>query len=186
MELASPTLRRRANYAVYAALVDLGGRAARAAIRERARDFARFTEEELRLPPPRNSKHATAVQHHLEWAFTGLKEDGRIVRVEPGVWALGGPPDPPSRERLSELRALAPKAYLGTPEWRARRRRILEREQWRCQLDRRHTEELDVHHNSYERKGVELPEDLVVLCAACHRRTHGTQRPPSEPDQLAA
>lgn len=32
---------------------------------------------------------------------------------------------------------------------------------------------LEVHHLTYERVGKEEMSDLQVLCATCHRRTHG-------------
>jgi cytochrome c553 len=32
--------------------------------------------------------------------------------------------------------------------------------------------ELNVHHKTYERLGHEHPNDLIVLCRACHARTH--------------
>jgi hypothetical protein len=31
---------------------------------------------------------------------------------------------------------------------------------------------LNVHHRTYERRGYELPEDLTVLCVACHTAVH--------------
>ena len=71
-------------------------------------------------------------------------------------------------------------AYRRSEAWKARRRAALERAGWRCQTDcgRRATQ---VHHLDYARVGREAPEDLVALCADCHRAAHGrgplAQRP---------
>ena len=32
---------------------------------------------------------------------------------------------------------------------------------------------MHVHHKTYERRGAELPGDLIVLCASCHAKFHG-------------
>ena len=58
--------------------------------------------------------------------------------------------------------------YLQTPEWFARRTAALRRAGYRCQLCNR-TGRLEVHHRTYERRGNESPEDLIVLCDECHR-----------------
>lgn len=31
---------------------------------------------------------------------------------------------------------------------------------------------LDVHHNTYERRGQERPSDLIALCRPCHEKHH--------------
>ena len=66
--------------------------------------------------------------------------------------------------------------YLKTLLWEARRYEALNRAGHRCQACGRGRREvtLDVHHNSYERLGKELPEDLVVLCRDHHRLFHGS------------
>lgn len=78
--------------------------------------------------------------------------------------------------------------YLQTPHWRRIRLRVFERADWRCEGEI--TEEpdasspwgrstrcetitgLQVHHLSYDRLGHERLEDLVCLCAACHKFEH--------------
>jgi 5-methylcytosine-specific restriction endonuclease McrA len=62
--------------------------------------------------------------------------------------------------------------YLQSPEWKATREWALERANWRCQVCAS-TTVLDVHHNTYERRGHEWPSDLVVLCRECHTLFHG-------------
>jgi len=62
--------------------------------------------------------------------------------------------------------------YLDTPEWAQRRQMALHDAGYRCQLNARHWRNLEVHHNTYDRRGAELPKDLIVLCADCHRHVH--------------
>lgn len=62
--------------------------------------------------------------------------------------------------------------YLLTEHWRITREAALERAGWRCSLCNSPWN-LQVHHRNYDRLGEELPTDLLVLCAGCHRRHHG-------------
>ncbi len=76
-------------------------------------------------------------------------------------------------ERLLALRALPYEAYLTTSEWRQRRDRALRIASWRCQSPNCSSKrQLQVHHRSYDRIGIELDQDLEVLCDRCHRRKH--------------
>jgi hypothetical protein len=75
--------------------------------------------------------------------------------------------------RKAQLRRMPHAEYLKTPEWRARRNRALFQAGNRCQVGGETNLQLEVHHNSYERYGAELPEDLVVLCRGCHQHHHG-------------
>lgn len=76
-------------------------------------------------------------------------------------------------ERLAELRAMPYRQYLRTPEWKRTRAAALLRAGNACSLDVTHTENLEVHHRTYERLGAELMSDLTVLCHACHQLYHG-------------
>lgn len=58
--------------------------------------------------------------------------------------------------------------YLKSSEWRMRRRHILAT-QTACQLCGSR-ERLEVHHRNYDHLGAEPDDDLLVLCAVCHRR----------------
>jgi hypothetical protein len=62
--------------------------------------------------------------------------------------------------------------YLSSSDWQSKRRLALERAGNRCQLCASRSKQLEVHHNSYKRLGHEEPEDLIVLCRACHQRFH--------------
>ena len=70
-----------------------------------------------------------------------------------------------------EARRDAYQRYLQTPEWKARRKAVLERERYVCQgcaVGRA----VEVHHLTYSHVGNELLFQLVALCDPCHRRAH--------------
>jgi HAMP domain-containing protein len=73
------------------------------------------------------------------------------------------------------LRAMPYDEYLKTDHWMATRIGALERAGHRCQLCNSN-ERLQTHHRSYERRGHEQPEDLIVLCADCHKTFHENGR----------
>jgi hypothetical protein len=58
--------------------------------------------------------------------------------------------------------------YLRSPEWKELRRKVLERDSYRCQVWLSH-EATEVHHRTYERFGHEDMADLISLCRACHK-----------------
>lgn len=62
--------------------------------------------------------------------------------------------------------------YLRSNHWQVVRKSALSRSLNRCQLCTS-SRRLEVHHNNYKNLGRELPADVVVLCASCHRRHHG-------------
>jgi len=63
-------------------------------------------------------------------------------------------------------------AYLETPHWQKVRALALRRAGRHCQVCGARGR-LDVHHNTYARRGRELPSDVVALCRACHDLYHG-------------
>lgn len=74
------------------------------------------------------------------------------------------------RERL--LRTMPYREYLKTPEWASRRLAAYKRAKFACQVCNTKGQ-LQAHHRTYERRGVELASDLVVLCDRCHALYHG-------------
>ena len=175
-------MRLRAEAATLDALRALGGEATRTAIRDWALAHGGFTARELAAPAPEAAadKHESAVHHRLQWSLTNLKNKRKVENPAYGVWRLAAdPPTPislvdaaPSQERLAELRAMPHWKYLRTPEWKRRREAALDRAGHACALDATHTEDLEVHHRSYERYGEEVDADLTVLCHGCHRLHH--------------
>ena len=177
-------LRRKSRAATLEALTHLGSEARREAIRERALAVGGFTPRELGAlrPDAGNGTPIRVVDHALSWALTNLKRDGLVHNPRWSVWALAGvaleapapavdgPPTSP--ERLIALRSMSYREYLRSPEWRRTRAAAIARAGGRCSLEATHTEDLEVHHNTYERRGAELAADLTVLCKSCHRVHH--------------
>ena len=62
--------------------------------------------------------------------------------------------------------------YLKSPEWQARRLKVLQRDRHLCQgcLERPASE---VHHITYRNLRREFCFELISLCTGCHRRLHG-------------
>ena len=61
--------------------------------------------------------------------------------------------------------------YLETKHWAKTRAAALKRADGKCQTCGGQRQ-LNVHHNTYDRLGKELPADLVVLCKSCHKLFH--------------
>jgi hypothetical protein len=70
------------------------------------------------------------------------------------------------------LQTLPYSIYLKSRHWQRVRSRALVRAGHACQLCNTKQATLDVHHRTYERRGNEQPEDLIVLCRACHFKFH--------------
>ena len=68
--------------------------------------------------------------------------------------------------------------YMKSPEWQAKRKQVLERDQHRCRGCNCHQDEyvLHVHHSRYTYLGDEPLDDLITLCIECHDAVHNIQR----------
>jgi len=77
-----------------------------------------------------------------------------------------------NKSRMELLANMPYEKYLQTPEWKEKAKEAYKRAGHRCQLCNRNKIEIHAHHRSYERRGEELPEDLIVLCADCHELFH--------------
>jgi hypothetical protein len=75
-------------------------------------------------------------------------------------------------QRLNELIRMPYREYLQTPEWKERRLKHLKSVGHRCQVCNSPIQPLDVHHRTYERRGLEYYKDLIVLCRDCHSTFH--------------
>jgi hypothetical protein len=69
------------------------------------------------------------------------------------------------------LRAMPYQDYLKTAHWECKRWAAVEQAKHRCSLCNADGE-LHVHHRTYERRGEEREDDLVCLCASCHKMFH--------------
>lgn len=74
--------------------------------------------------------------------------------------------------RKLELKDMPYQEYLQTPEWQEKRKRALKKSDYRCQVCNTNSEQLNVHHRTYERRGDEIDSDLIVLCRSCHEKFH--------------
>jgi 5-methylcytosine-specific restriction endonuclease McrA len=69
------------------------------------------------------------------------------------------------------------KEYIKSPEWKETSRKAKERVDYHCQLCNKEGNDttLNTHHNNYERLGLELDSDLIVLCKKCHAKFHDVE-----------
>jgi restriction endonuclease Mrr len=162
---------------------ELTGGGDRHEILTRALSIGGFTARELQAPAPlrHRKKYSRQIDHDLAWSLTDLKRDGLAANPARGIWrltdaALVEPQTPVADElpaqRLAELQTMPYDEYLRTPEWKQTRAVALVHADHRCALDPEHPGQLEVHHRYYERRGAELPNDLIVLCHACHQLHH--------------
>ena len=92
-----------------------------------------------------------------------------IARLEKEMLSNGPPRD---YAPIPPLWSMPYDDYLKTPHWKAARQQALERAHHRCQVCNSDEQPLQVHHRTYERRGQELPQDLIVLCSICHDLFH--------------
>lgn len=64
--------------------------------------------------------------------------------------------------------------YLKSPEWRERRKKVLDRDNEECQLCK--GKGSHVHHKTYQNIFNEPLEDLITLCRDCHDMFHKLKR----------
>lgn len=68
-------------------------------------------------------------------------------------------------------------AYLNSDKWRSKRRKVLQRAGYRCEICGKQATQ--VHHKTYERIFCERLSDLQAVCGSCHMEIHGiTDEPP--------
>lgn len=79
-------------------------------------------------------------------------------------------------EIRTRLRTLPYHEYLETPHWNTTREAAKSRADYRCQVCNTNERTLHTHHRTYENRGEEKPEDLIVLCDKCHELFHKNGR----------
>jgi 5-methylcytosine-specific restriction endonuclease McrA len=73
---------------------------------------------------------------------------------------------------MNRLRQRKPRLKLPSREFAALRNQVLERDAWRCQFCGS-SDNLHVHHlRSRDKGGDDCLENLITLCASCHRNVH--------------
>jgi hypothetical protein len=65
--------------------------------------------------------------------------------------------------------------YIASAAWARVRRAALRRARWRCERCEARGD-LDVHHRTYVRLGLERPDDVEVLCPPCHEQADAERR----------
>jgi len=66
-----------------------------------------------------------------------------------------------------------PRLKLNPEEYDLVRKAVLERDGWRCQ-DCGAMKDLQVHHiKRRSQLGGDVAQNLITLCASCHRKRHG-------------
>lgn len=73
---------------------------------------------------------------------------------------------------ITALKTIPYNEYLETDHWKILRIKKLKESGFQCQLCKS-KENLNVHHITYENRGCEKDEDLMVLCNECHMEIHG-------------
>ncbi len=75
---------------------------------------------------------------------------------------------------MRHIRSKRPLIRLEAKEYRILCNKVLERDQWRCQIcgSMRH---LQIHHKEFRsHSGSDTEENLITLCDECHRHLHRT------------
>jgi len=77
--------------------------------------------------------------------------------------------------------------YINSKEWKNKSATIKLDRGYRCQLCHvsGYAKTLHVHHNTYERIGIEDENDLVVLCCDCHKLFHDNNSPQANKIELS-
>lgn len=121
------------------------------------------------VKPPANVEELAFFDDAMHDAYnakrTAAKEkiDQKYVEIQLRRWK--------AKEQGDSYYRQAHNAYLASPEWRDRRRRVMDRAQGLCEGCRQ-ASATEVHHLSYEHWGHEFLFELVALCGDCHDRIH--------------
>lgn len=82
-----------------------------------------------------------------------------------------------AKDKIHLLRIMPYNEYLQTKHWKTFSRERMREADYKCKKCGRSDIELNVHHLTYERRGCELPSDVIVLCKACHLEAHNRPVP---------
>jgi 5-methylcytosine-specific restriction endonuclease McrA len=78
--------------------------------------------------------------------------------------------------KITEYQNMTYGAYLLTPHWRRLRMKVIRNVNGKCQncgTSPYYSSSLHVHHLTYEHRGYETFDELMVLCKSCHEDLHG-------------
>lgn len=107
---------------------------------------------------------------HRELWFAALTARGRVFEAE----SAGDAWDMVLRKYtlVVDLKTMPYDQYLQTDHWKQTTTAAKARAGHRCQLCNCYSTTLHTHHRTYERRGEERHDDLIVLCATCHELFH--------------
>jgi 5-methylcytosine-specific restriction endonuclease McrA len=73
---------------------------------------------------------------------------------------------------MKKIPAKSPRLRLDATSYRELHRQVLQRDDWRCQ-NCGSMQNLQVHHLRFRsQSGSDVEQNLITLCAECHRRAH--------------
>lgn len=127
-----------------------------------------FVEYMLESAPPHMHQVVLRVLAREGFLRDSLRDGANLTDEQVAGLPAADSPD----DRVAALRAMPYTEYLKTQHWHFVRQAALQRAGHTCAVCDS-SDRLEVHHRTYERRGCEWPEDLVVLCNGCHSRQHG-------------
>jgi len=65
--------------------------------------------------------------------------------------------------------------YLRSKKWAKKKKHIIKTYGGKCEICDS-TKELQIHHNTYKNRGMELDDELLILCKDCHNTYHFTNK----------
>lgn len=106
------------------------------------------------------------------------KRQAKLKKQRDAAWANDGRTFIPAKRRWESphvLAAMSYPEYLQSKYWQDSRVQFLKDASFCCQKCKAKDVELHVHHKTYENRGREwmFPNDVIVLCRACHESEHG-------------
>lgn len=123
--------------------------------------------------PVRMSAHVHAERIRLQVIWDYLAEQREAY---PERYRREAPTASP--EEVERLRTMPYREYLQSDHWDRTRKACYAAAAYRCQLCYSDGE-IHAHHRTYERRGCELPSDVIALCDPCHAKFH--DKLPKEP-----
>jgi hypothetical protein len=76
---------------------------------------------------------------------------------------------------LNMLKTIPYQEYLFSSHWKSFCGEAMKWANYKCQLCNKSNILLNVHHKSYDNKGKETFNDVIVLCCNCHKLVHGKE-----------
>lgn len=125
---------------------------------------------------PKRKKNPPQVQKHFKQKQPILTEAERVAAYREAMSLVREQVADRRNERLIkwgiDTRRRDYAAYMRSPEWTDFRLAILAARGTICEKCGIATGTMQVHHLHYRNLGCEKPEDVRVVCLACHKKIH--------------